>query len=121
MSEEDVNRIVEKAKQLPTDQLKEFSAVIIERIANMSDDITQDPEYQAGYKMGIEQYKYNQSLHRKGYLDGLKALEYPQTVESKASPIQHTHMEEYVTRAEFEEFKKEMNERLQKLEKYTQE
>jgi hypothetical protein len=80
-----------------------------------NEDITQDPEYIRGYEDGMERYRYDNSLRMKGWHAGYHALETPKTVESKATPSQP---EQYVTRAEFEQFKREISERIKKLEDY---
>lgn len=83
----------------------------------MSDDITQDPEYIKGYEAGIKQYRDNQSPYTQGFIIGLHALETPKTVESKAFPAQSKPDEI----AQLKEQVQQFDERLTKLEKYTQE
>jgi hypothetical protein len=91
----------------------------------MSEDITQDPEYIKGFERGIRAHNLRFTPESIGFDDGWNDAHNAsqKIVESKASPVQseQTHTEEHVTRAEFEQFKSEMNERLTKLEKYTQE
>jgi hypothetical protein len=94
-----------------------------------SEDITQDPEYIEGYERGVRAHNRKFTPSYRGFDAGWNAahLASQKTVESKASPAQ-SYVEEYITRAEFEQLDKrvsELEKRIDELEKlykkYTQE
>lgn len=77
-----------------------------------NEDITQDPEYIKGYEIGMQTYRDAHGLWGKGFNAGLHALETPEVVESKATPVQPEQTKRIQEQLEDHEM------RIKKLEEY---